>query len=460
MYINNYKFLCQFLCFVFLLTACKKAVQVDLPVTELTSASVYTNDLKATAAMLGIYSRMAGSSFAPGAMQSISVVTALSADELQDYSFSTANTEFYLNGITPANGSNLAIWRTCYQLIYQANAVMEGLDGATGVSPAVKQQLRGEALFMRAFLHFYLVNLWGDVPFISTTDYRANASVARLPVAAVYQQIMADLTLASKLMKEEYMDADRSRPNKYAALALQARVQLFMGDWQKAAEAASAVIANGNYQLVADPALVFQRSSMETIWQLYPVFPNYNASEGYYYMLTDAPSYVALPASFVQSFEAGDLRREQWINSYTGNGQTFFFPYKYRVRYAADVTECSIVLRLAECYLIRAEARARLGMLTGNGSAAEDLDIVRSRASLPASNAQTLEEILLAIENERRFELFTEWGHRWLDLKRWKRADAVLGQAKAPHWQSRDTLYPVPLKELLNNQHLTQNNGY
>jgi hypothetical protein len=115
-----------------------------------------------------------------------------------------------------------------------------------------------------------------------------------------------------------------------------------------------------------------------------------------------------------------------------------------------------MMLRLAEQYLIRAEARAQLENIPG---AQEDLNAIRSRAGLPDTDADDKASLLLAIERERQAELFAEGGHRWLDLKRTNRADAVLGPLKAD-WQTPDALFPIPDAERQLNPNLTQNDGY
>ena len=119
--------------------------------------------------------------------------------------------------------------------------------------------------------------------------------------------------------------------------------------------------------------------------------------------------------------------------------------------------ENSVILRLSEIYLIRAEAR----LMQGNtGNAKEDLNIIRRRAGLIDNSSNIQSEIADAILKERRVELFLEYGNRWFDLKRTQRADAVLGAFKPGDWQSTDALYPIPLDEIRKAPQLTQNQGY
>jgi hypothetical protein len=120
----------------------------------------------------------------------------------------------------------------------------------------------------------------------------------------------------------------------------------------------------------------------------------------------------------VNAFESSDKRKTDWLESVTAEGKTYYFPFKYKTDFAglSTVQEYTVILRLAEVYLIRAEARARQGNVNG---AKLDVNVIRTRASLAGTTAATDAQLMVAIEQERRVELFTEWGHRWLDLKRW-----------------------------------------
>lgn len=115
-----------------------------------------------------------------------------------------------------------------------------------------------------------------------------------------------------------------------------------------------------------------------------------------------------------------------------------------------------MVIRLAELYLIRAEARAKQNNITGSQ---EDLNRIRNRSGLANITANTLSLLLSAIEQERRIELMMEWGHRWLDLKRTGRVNGIISSLKSS-WQPTDALYPIPKYELETNPFLVQNPGY
>jgi len=85
------------------------------------------------------------------------------SDELMNYSSDPNLIQFAQNNMTGDNGAVTGLWGSAYNGIYQANAILEGVSKSTGMSDAVKKQVTGEAEFVRAFWHFYLVNLFGDV---------------------------------------------------------------------------------------------------------------------------------------------------------------------------------------------------------------------------------------------------------------------------------------------------------
>ena len=152
-----------------------------------------------------------------------------------------------------------------------------------------------------------------------------------------------------------------------------------------------------------------------------------------------------------------DIRKQIWIGNTTDGVNTFFYPFKYKVLGQTEpAQEYSMVFRLTEQYLIRAEARAQAGNVIG---AQTDLNLIRNRAGLSNISSTNANDLLLAIEKERRHELFTEWGHRWLDLKRTERISEVMSDIK-PNWESTDVLFPIPQTQIDNNPNTSQNPGY
>ena len=442
---------------LFVLESCKKFVEVPPPTLLLSGHSVFSNDASATSAVNGIYSKMiAENGFASGSIGSVTYLTGLSSDELDNYSNNGNQIQFYEDALLPSNPDLKSyLWTMPYQYIFAANSIIEELAVSTAITPATKRQLEGEAKFIRAFCHLYLTELFGDIPIITSTDYKLNLLASRSARQTVFAQVISDLKDAQVLLTNSYMTEEKARPNTGAATALLARAYLYSGDWENAEIESSSVITNPGYKLESDLSNVFLNSSNETIWQLKPVIPGNNTNEALYFILTEAPVLVALSEHVVQSFDPGDNRKSAWVDSITQNNSTYYFSYKYKVKSSSPATEYSVVLRLAEQYLIRAEARAQRNDFSG---AISDVNIIRQRAGLPASTAANLSTVLAAIEKERQTELFCE-GHRWFDLIRFGHAGPVLSAIKSG-WQTTDVLYPVPQTEIQSDPNLTQNPGY
>ena len=445
------------------LSSCEDFVEIDPPETGLVGETVFEDDVNASSAMSGIYSRMVESNASVfTGEQSITFFSGLSADEFINYNPSDIFVQFTDNELFDDNSFITGNWISLYQIIYSSNSALEGLANSTGITDSISTRFEGEAKFIRAWNYFILVNLWGDVPLVLSTDYQVNSLLPRTPVTGVYDQIIRDLNDARNLLGAAYPSEGRIRPNQAVANALLSRVYLYTEDWSNAESSATTLLDDPRFSLETDLNNVFSTESEEAIWQLQSVRPAVATFEGLTYILTRPPSSrgVSLQEDLINAFEEDDDRDSLWVGSITSRGNTFYFPFKYKERLLSDGESTSqflTVFRLAEVYLIRAEARARQGNLTG---AAEDLNAVRLRAGLPASTANDQEGLLLAIEQERRIELFSEWGHRWLDLKRTGRASEILGALKSG-WQDTDVLWPLPLNEFLNNPNLgAQNDGY
>lgn len=440
--------------------SCDSFTQTDMPLAELNSKSVFEEVNTAEAAMNNVFAQIRDNGMLTGKVSSLSREIGLYTDELTWYGNSAqASANFYTNTLIPTHPTLASWWNSAYSQIYAANAVIEGV-GLSKLKQADKDRLIGEALFARAFLHFYLSQLFGDVPYVTATDYKFNSAVHRLTLPEVYVKIIEDLEKAAALLPQNYIDPARTIPNSYAAKALLARVYLSQGNWPLAAENASAVLNNTQtYQWVTELSDVFLKESTTTIWQYAPRSATRNTDDGSTFIFNSAPPLaVALTSDLINAFEAGDQRKQKWIRSRTRGTSIWYHAYKYKkTGSTTPQTEFTIVLRLSEMYLIRAEARARQGELSNSK---DDLNKIRNTAGLSGTAAVTQEQILQAILRERRVELFTEFAHRFLDLKRFGVLDQVLSSKKAS-WQSTDRLLPIPQRELNLNPNLEpQNSGY
>lgn len=444
-----------------MIISCDSFVEVELPSSQLTSVTVFEEYATANAAMTDIYSKLRDKGLLTGNGSGINAALGTYADELDYYGGTSGGTNFFYNNtILASDGTIQGWWSESYNQIYAANAVYEGVSASTKLTQNQKDQLMGEALFVRALVHFYLVNIFGKIPYITTTNYIQNQAVSRMPVVQVYTAIINDLQAAQTLLPPTYSGGQRIRPNQFVATALLARVYLYNGNFTEASNAANQIInETATFALETDLDNTFLKDSQSTIWQLIPQVEGRNTEEGATFIFNAGPpSFVALTNNLINSFEAGDLRKTHWIKEVTNGTNSWYHAYKYKEQTITPTTnEYAIALRLSEQYLIRAEAKAQLNDLTG---AIQDLNTIRNGAGLGNSTATTQIEILNAILQERKVELFTESGHRFFDLKRNDQLNNTLSGIK-PGWNTTDALLPIPESELLLNPNLLpQNSGY
>lgn len=439
--------------------ACDNFVEVDLPESLLTGAQVFEDPNTVRAALGNIYSKLRDEGILCGKGSGAGTAFGLYSDELINYDLNgSASDNIYNNAILASNPSVQDYWNASYHQIYCANAIIEGVDSSKGLVEKEKNIFKGEALFIRALVHFYLVNIFRKVPYITTTNTDINKSVSRNEVQYVYDLIIDDLIQSQELLSNEYTNTERTIPNRSAAMALLARVYLYNKNWAEAANSASAVLNNSKYTLDDDLNSIFLKESTSTIWQFKPGSSRSNAYEaGTYIFTTLPPPSISLKNKLIAAFEPGDNRRQNWIGEISDQGTIYYYPHKYKQNVTTGTSlEYSVVLRLAEQYLIRSEARAHQGDLIG---ALQDLNTIRNKAGLGDSTAENVTTVLAAISHERQIEFFTEYGHRFFDLKRTGKLDQL--NSSKPGWDNNDILWPLPETELLSNPALApQNPGY
>ncbi|BAV07551.1 SusD family protein [Filimonas lacunae] len=438
-------------------TSCKKYVTLDTPPDALETNVVFTDSATATSAIVNMYSRMAASNqtgtLANTCGWGVTTYGAMSADE--GYYYGSGNfTDYQTNTLAAGNTANV-LWSGLYQRIARANGAIVALPDAP-LSTTLKSQLLGEAKFVRAWMYFYLVSYYGGVPLYLNTDAITGSLLPRSAAADVYTLILQDLTDAKALLNTNYPSTERARANKYVVSAMLARVYFYMGKWAEAEAEATTVISSGTYSLVQDLSTVFLNNSNETIWQISLASTTTPQTIfGSEYLPTGTTPKFVLYDTLVNAFETGDQRKTNWVASLSNANGTFYYPYKYKVAATTTGKEYPIMLRLGEQYLIRAEARANQDNVTG---AKEDVDVVRNRAGLTGTTAQTKAEVLAALTHERWVELFMESGDRWLNLKRLNQASVLKGLK--PSWKDFQVLYPIPLSSRSANINLLDNDGY
>lgn len=484
-----------------ILAGCNKLVEIDPPISSIPASEVFKSKEQANSVLAGMYSMMGHNTgimvFSNGGitcnagMSAGELVNTLGALNLPSY-------QFYSNKLERDNFFiQTQMWAPAYKIIFVANTVTAHLgDAGSLIDDSTKRVLTGEAKFIRAFCYFYLTNMFGDVPLVLTTDFNQSTKMVRTPQAEVYQQIEKDLEEAKASLPKDYSMAagERVRVNKWAATALLARVYLYNKKWAEAEEQATEVITNNQYKL-ATLNSAFANNGTEAIFQLknsmdkdpvnatwdgvnfLPIMRYTEQDPADQQAFLDPAAFELIGINFtanyhltpqcINAFELGDKRRREWTDSCPTpnvspwNGIPFYYAFKYKIysRLPNQPEQYYTVLRLAEQYLIRAEAKAQ--QKNDLAGAAADINKLRTRAGLANTTATTSDELLDAVMHERQVELFAEWGHRWFDLKRTDKANAVLGAMpdKQP-WSPTQLLYPIPPDEILNNPRITQNFGY
>lgn len=475
--------------------SCTKLVTVPPPKNSISTEQLFDSDIQADGALAGIYSFMINDENTNRTMNAalnvwgaglVCLLGSMSGDDYYnaDLTLSLDMYEHSTNNLRlQGRGYSNNLWTTAYKSIYGANSIVEGVGASTSLqlSATARKELAAEAKFVRALAYFYLVNFYGDVPLVLTVNFHETIAMKRTPSEEVYQQIIKDLNEAWLNLSADYSkgNGERVRPNKWAAAALLARAYLYTKDYNNAFRMANEVIRQQPlFELEMDLNKTFQANSREAIWQLKQTSQNTRLGNAtpYGMQVFTSATHVAkfrLTDQLLNTFESNDKRKSAWIaqtnNSVGGVGippEISWFPAKYKVGSrnftATSPKEYFMVLRLAEMYLVRAEAQAH-GAGGGREAAIDDLNAIRHRAGLGAlPEALDAAAVLAAIEKERQLELFGEWAHRWFDLKRTGRAAAVLSQIpmKSPWRGDAQLLYPIPEGEVRENSNLTQNEGY
>ena len=383
-----------------------------------------------------------------------------------------------LKNLTTGGGANLvnvnfrsdevlfnSAWTAIYNTINRANHVIAKVPAVQDplLTTALKNQYVGEAKFIRALAYFDLARAWGGVQLFlePTTSLTNRPAIKRSTLEQTYDQVLADLTDAEQLLPD---GLNRIRATKRTVWALRARLHLYRKQWDKAEEYASKLISlSTDYTLVKPFKAWFADNvigSAESIFELQYSAINPSAIRAQMQHPTNGGTYRYAPNDkFVQLLNDPLVSggRSALISSVTQGGTTIWFGNLY---YRSNATDPAYVLRIAEMYLIRAEARAQQDKLTGVDGAISDLNKVRERADILPTTALGKEDILQAIENERRIEFAFE-AHRWFDLTRTGRAKAVL-EALDPNTKVSDheLVFPIPIVQLQLDPNLDPNPHY
>lgn len=433
---------------IFSTASCKKFLDVK-PEGQISEDVALTSKDHIQKALTGTYSRLQVNEYY-GAEWPNAVW--LSDDNVTPFSGGSTDLQFDGHAVLSSSNTIEITWKAMYQVVNSANSVIGAITALQdpGLTEDERKNILGQAQFIRALVYFDLVRTFGGVPLVltPTKGLTDESFPARSTAEQVYAQVINDLTEAEKNLPDV---VNRNLAHKKAAQALRARVALYQKDWETAENYAKLLIESPDFSLALPfEDIITDNENKESIFALDYRVTDQNQLSAFFYPMKKGGYYRVGPTnefiSILQDPLKAGTRSVLWGESEEG-------PYANRYRKATGSANDDhyAVLRLAEMYLIRAEARANLDNVDG---AAEDLDEVRHRAGLNDTPAATKDDLLKAIEDERRIEFAFE-PHRWFDLIRTGRATAVLGIT-----DTNKFVFPLPASEILANTNLEQNKGY
>jgi hypothetical protein len=473
------------------LAACSKFVDLE-PISDATTENAYRTAADAEAALTGAYDVF---------QQEFYVWDNINfSDVLSDNHYAGGdNPELFavdLLNITPVNSRLFNNWSQLYMGVLRANMILQKVPAINDPKLDAgnrKEQILGEASFLRAYHYYQLVKAWGGVPLVlepATSADPAATNLARASEAEVYAQIIQDLEFALSRLPDTYSEeasVNKARATKGAVNALLAKVyaQKADRDYNRVLEYCNAVITSpAGYHLI-NFNFLFDGSHYNNEESIMEVQYTGGAEANFGPQLLLPPSasgdswrkFVTPSKNLVAAFDSeNDLIRKNasilmenvtWTDEYwaIGGGQVPF-AYKWKSANGWASTNRQYLLRLGDIILLKAEALNELGR---TGEAATELNTIRQRVTLPPTTATTQADMRLAIEKERRLELVQE-GQRWDDLRRYGRAEAVMNglqeidlrtNQRVNYNMTKDKeLLPIPQQERDRNKQLGQNPGY
>ncbi|MEC4114968.1 RagB/SusD family nutrient uptake outer membrane protein [Myroides pelagicus] len=437
------------------ITSCEKMIEIDLPTDQINTENVFKDKRSANAALTNLYINLRESSIYTGNSQGIGTSLALYTDELESLSTSPTADSFVLfnNLLDPTKNILSNIWNTSYTHIYAINSFINGVVKSETISKEEKLQLLGEGYILRAMYYQALTQLFGDIPYTTSTDYKTNTTIKKTSSFEVLNYIEKDLLQANENLSYTYRSIDRYYPNKAVAELILAKNYLLQKNYEKAEFYATLVKDNSMYNLETDLNKVFKNTAKSTLWQLSNSNNTAATYEARNYVMITSNWTSRLTNSLLNSFDNNDLRKIEWVKLYPNTTNNFAFKYK---NHLTNTDECSILFRLEEAYFILSES---LIYQNKQDKATFYLNTIRQRAGLsPLLNTLNKDQVLLAMLEESKKEFFLEHGRRFFDLKRNNKL-SLLKSTKI-NWQDKHALFPYPEKELLINPNLNPQNEY
>jgi len=418
------------------------------PEQNISDQAVIVDEKSSNTALVGVYDALQG--YATSSIIGLD----LASDNVVNYN----NQNNLVPDLTPnaAGGGFSAI----YRMINQANFVISLVPGVQDnfFTQEERNQILGEAYFLRALGYLDLAKTYGGVQLVlvPATGPDTHKGTKRSTIEQTYEQIGKDLDQAETLLKETL---NRTRANRFSVYALKARYYTYTKNWELAEQNASKVIASSSFKLVKPFSLFFTgKTTEESVFELVYSTSDRNSFYTNWLSPADGGRHDYIPArefvSLLLDPQKGGSRKS--MLKQTAEGSWDLIQYG-----KSDGSSSVFVLRIAEQYLIRAEARAKKAAPDLAGALA-DLNAVKNRADAPSSvltTSSTAAQISAEILEERRLELPFE-GHRFVDVVRTGNAATIFGAINPNRKKADFEVLPIPLSAIQNDGDLNQNPGY
>lgn len=377
---------------------------------------------------------------------------------------------------TPDNTEIDDLYTQIYRTIDLANNIIAFAPDVPGLGQERVNDMLGQAYTFRGMMYFELVKYFGGIPgkygelgvIIETEPsigVGEDAFKERASLQDTWNQVRSDLEMGESMLTESRASnfLTRSRLTRAAATAMLARYHLYLDNWAEAEAKATQVISQGSFELVQPFSDIFRTDfSAESIFEMHYNVVDFSGFRQWYYPASlNGRGGLSFHVPFANELLArqGEDDRSDLIALNPAFGGVYYSTKFDQLQNASNVP----VLRIAEMYLLRAEARARQGNVAGG---LDDLNAVRNRAGLDNASAGSGEELVDLVLDERRFEFAIE-GHRFFDMTRTGRAIAeftdiprTTGSGTYAIGNAGRFIFPIPNSEIFTNPNMVQNEAY
>jgi hypothetical protein len=464
-------------------SACDSVIDIE-PEFVLDGSQRFNNLNDYEFSLIGTYTQFRSSAYfgnASGPAGGFSTLPDMMSDNLTETGESLANFRQLVNFDYAADNDAIeGLWTASYRIIAQANITLRGIEEFAAENPGQYNRIKGQALAIRAYVHFDLLRYFGDNLALNSTTlgvpYKKEFNldnIARPTVAETWQDIFTDLNEAKTLLSDTDVAINssgnfslRANIDLITVDAILARAYLYSAQYQKAVAAATIVIDQVPLVSRANfPAIWRDENigSSEVIWSI-----PFNSGEGtpasnVYFASGNRSSFRPSTEVLSEYDQVNDIRYNTYFR--TNNSRTIVSKFLGKGNLSDGIVNWKAI-RVSEMYLIRAEAYTNI---SGNGAnALRDLNTLRAARITGYVPAVLIGQALVdAIELERRKELFVE-GHRFFDIKRTTRS--LVRSDCGTNFTTcslaagnRAWAWPIPIGEIIANDLINdadQNPGY